>query len=291
MIVYAVYAVLLFIMVVLFLMSIQIVRPVEVRLVERFGMYVKTLNPGLAFIVPFIERVISVNITETMADVEPQIVITKDKLNVEVDALVYYKVSDAQKAAYNIDDYESQLIALAKTTLRAVISKMSLTEANEKRAEINQKIEEALDTELQTYGVDVLRVEIQKIEPPEDVVDAMNSVVKAEQTKIAATQLALAAQEKADGEKMAAVKTAEGKAKAVELAASAEGNAKVLIATGEAKAIELVNGAITKSFKQEAKDFKALEVAEKTMGQNMKIIVPQGSSMVNVLGDLAGISK
>src|SRR3990167_748125 len=137
MIVYAVYAVLLFIMVVLFLMSIQIVRPVEVRLVERFGMYVKTLNPGFAFIVPFIERVISVNITETMADVEPQIVITKDKLNVEVDALVYYKVSDAQKAAYNIDDYESQLIALAKTTLRAVISKMSLTEANEKRAEIN----------------------------------------------------------------------------------------------------------------------------------------------------------
>src|SRR3990167_30643 len=158
MIAYAVYGVVLFVLAVLFIASVQVVRPVEARLVERFGKYLRTLEPGLAFVIPLIDKVISVNITETMADVDPQTVITKDKLNVEVDALVYYKVSDAKSAAYNIDDYESQLIALAKTTLRSVIGQMSLTDANEKRADINTKIEDILDKELKAYGVDVLRV-------------------------------------------------------------------------------------------------------------------------------------
>ena len=111
---------------------------------------------------------IKVNITELMVDVEPQTVITRDKLNAIVDAVVYYKIMDVKKSVYNVDDHRAQLTSLARTTLRAVIGKMTLTEANENRDDINMKVEKVLDKETDSYGVEVLRVEIQKIEPPED---------------------------------------------------------------------------------------------------------------------------
>ena len=136
------------IIVVVFLMiGIRFVRPVDSVLVERFGKFVKKLNPGFNFIIPIIESAIYVNMTENMVDVPPQTVITRDKLNVEVDAVVYYRVADANKAIYNIKDYKGQLISLARTTLRALLGKMTLSEANENRKEINA----ALETMLSTY--------------------------------------------------------------------------------------------------------------------------------------------
>src|SRR3990167_9961213 len=144
---------------IVFIAGINIVRPTEVRLVERLGKYLRTLAQGFNFTIPIIDRVVGVNITEQMVDVAPQTVITKDKLNVIVDAVVYYKVRDPQKAIYNINNHEEQLISLARTTLRAVVGQMTLTQANEDRNAINNKLEEILDKETATYGVDVLRVE------------------------------------------------------------------------------------------------------------------------------------
>ena len=166
---------------------------------------------------------------------------TKDKLNAIVDAVVYYKIHDPVKATYNVDDHRIQLVSLARTTLRAVIGKMTLTEANENRDEINKQIEEILDKETNSYGVEVLRVELQKIEPPMDVQDSMNKVVKAEQEKIAAMDLASAAEIKADGERRAEIKKAEGVRQAYILKAQGEAQAKVALANAEAEKIKIEN--------------------------------------------------
>ena len=175
---------------VIFLAGIRIVRPVEKGLIEFLGKYTRTAEQGFTWIVPVFHRMTKINVTEQMVDIEPQTVITRDKLNAVVDAVVYYKIKDVKSSVYNVDDHRAQLTSLARTTLRAVVGKMTLTEANENRDEINQRVEAVLDKETDSYGVEVLRVEIQKIEPPRDVQNAMNMVVKAEQEKIAAQDLA-----------------------------------------------------------------------------------------------------
>jgi regulator of protease activity HflC (stomatin/prohibitin superfamily) len=221
---------------------------------------------------------IKVNITERMVDVQPQTVITRDKLNAIVDAVVYYQIKDVKKAVYNVDDHRSQLTSLARTTLRAVIGKMTLTEANENRDDINTKVEAILDKETDSYGVEVLRVEIQKIQPPKDVQEAMNKVVKAEQEKIAAQDLATALETKADGERRAEIKRAEGIKKA-----------KILKAEGHARSIQLVNEAANKYFKGNAQILKKLETVEKSLRHNSKIVVSSDSELVNVVGNMAGV--
>jgi regulator of protease activity HflC (stomatin/prohibitin superfamily) len=274
---------------ILFVKAVEIVRSTEVGLIERFGEYVRTLNPGLNFLIPFVERVVRVNMTETMVDVEPQTIITKDKLNVKVDGIVYYKVNDARMAIYNVDNFRLQLVALARTTLRAVIGQMTLTTANENRSEINSKIEEILEKETQNYGVDVLRVEIQKIEPPVDVIESMNTVVKAEQEKIANEQLALAQEIKADGERKAAIKQAEGIKQAIILKAEAEKSAILLEAEAKAKAIELVNKAAQEFFKDGAAELRKIEMAERVLQNGTKMVVPTGTNLINLIGELANL--
>lgn len=265
--------------VVLFFSGIKIVRPVEKGVVERLGKVISVRDQGFNWIIPVFDKMIKVNITERMVDVEPQTVITRDKLNAIVDAVVYYKIIDVKKAIYNVDDHESQLVSLARTTLRAVVGKMTLTEANENRDEINLKVESILDKETDSYGVEVLRVEIQKIEPPKDVQEAMNMVVKAEQEKIAALDIASAAETKADGERRASIKKAEGIKQA-----------KILEAQGEAQYIMLVNESAEKYFKGNAQILKKLEVVENSLRDNAKIVLPDGKELVNVIGDLAGVT-
>ncbi len=265
--------------IILFLSGIKIVRPIEKGVVERLGKVISVKDQGFNWIIPIFDKMIKVNITERMVDVEPQTVITRDKLNAIVDAVVYYKIIDVKKAIYNVDDHESQLVSLARTTLRAVVGKMTLTEANENRDEINLKVETILDKETDSYGVEVLRVEIQKIEPPRDVQDAMNMVVKAEQEKIAALDIASAAETKADGERRASIKKAEGIKQA-----------KILEAQGEAQYIMLVNEAAEKYFKGNAQILKKLEVVENSLKENAKIVLPDGKELVNVIGDLAGVT-
>ena len=218
-----------------------------------------------------------INITERRVDIDPQSIITKDKLNAVVDGVVYYRVEDAQKAIYNVNSFATSVPSLAKTTLRAVIGKMTLTEANENRDQINLEVEKILSKEVSKWGIDVVRVELQRIEPPDDVQDAMNQVVKAENEKIAALDLATAIETKADGERRAEIKKAEGIAAAIRLKADADGDA-----------IKTVNVAAEEFFVGNAQILKKLETVEAALKNNTKIIVPSDIDLVNVISDLAG---
>ena len=266
------------------------IRPFERGLVERFGKYIKIFDQGLHWAIPLFYKVYKINITEQMVDVEPQMVITQDKLNAVVDAVVYYKIKDVKKSLYNVDDHKSQLTSLARTTLRSVIGKMTLTEANENRDDINQKVEHVLDKETDSYGVEVLRVEIQKIEPPEDVQIAMNKVVKAEQEKIAARDLANATETQADGERRAEIKRAEGFKQGAILKAEGEAQAIVKVADAKAEQIKLVNTALTKYFKNEAQVYRKIDAAEKALKEGTKFVLDSKSNIVNVMSEAAGVT-
>ena len=273
----------------IFIIGIRIVRPTERALIERLGKYKATVDAGFNWIIPVVDRLIKVNITEQMIDVPSQTVITKDKLNADVDAIVYYQVKDVKASIYNVDNHAHQLSSLARTTLRAVIGKMTLTEANENRDEINGSVEKVLIKETTSYGVEVLRVEIQTIDPPQDVQNSMNEVVKAEQVKIASKDLANAKEIEADGFKRAAVKKAEGMKQAAILEAQGEANAIIAVAEAKAKQIETVNKSINAFFKDKAVVYKQLETAENSLKNNSKIIVDSKSDLVNVISESVGV--
>jgi regulator of protease activity HflC (stomatin/prohibitin superfamily) len=265
------------------------VRPIERGIIERFGKYQRTKEAGLTWIIPMIDRMYKVNITEQMVDVLPQQVITKDKLNAEVDAVVYYLIKDVKASIYNVDNHRAQLTSLARTTLRAVIGNMTLTDANEKRSDINSRVETVLDKETNSYGVEVLRVEIQKIEPPEDVQDAMNKVVKAEQEKIAARDMATATETRADGDKRAEIKKAEGIKRGLVLSAEGEAEAIKAVADANATKIKVVNEAAQKYFVGNAQILKKIEAVEISLKDNAKIIVDT-SKVQTIVTEAAGIT-
>ena len=261
----------------IFASGVKILRPVEVGIIEFLGRYSKTAIAGFNWVIPFLSKMYRINITERRVDIDPQSIITKDKLNAVVDGVVYYRVEEAQKAIYNVNNFATSVPSLAKTTLRAVIGKMTLTEANENRDQINEEVEKILSKEVTKWGIDVVRVELQRIEPPDDVQDAMNQVVKAENEKIAALDLATAIETKADGERRAEIKKAEGIAAAIRLKADADGDA-----------IKTVNVAAEEYFTGNAQLLKRLETVSEALKNNSKIIVPADSDLVNVIGDLAG---
>ena len=261
----------------IFVSGIKIVRPMEVGIIEFLGKFSRSAGAGFNWIFPGLQTMRKVNITERRVDIDPQSIITKDKLNAEVDGVVYYRVIDAKKAIYEVNNFELSVPSLAKTTLRAVIGKMTLTEANENRDTINDEVEKILDIEISKWGINVVRVELQRIEPPPDVQDAMNQVVKAENEKIAALDLATAIETKADGERRAEIKKAEGIAAAIRLKADADGDA-----------IKTVNEAAERYFVGNAQLLKRLETVSEALRNNTKIIVPADSDLVNVIGELAG---
>ena len=257
--------------------SIKIVRPVEKGVVEFLGKYSRTAEAGLNIIVPLLHKMYKINVTEQRVDIEPQSIITKDKLNAEVDGVVYFKVVDPQKSIYNVNDFRTAVPSLAKTTLRAVIGKMTLTESNENRDKINTDVEVILDKQTDPWGITVIRVELQRIEPPQDVQAAMNNVVKAENEKIAAKDIATALETKADGARRAEIKRAEGQAAAIKLKAGAE-----------AEAIKIVNEAADKYFIGNAQLLKRLETVAEALKDNAKVVLPANTDLVNVIGELAG---
>ncbi len=279
--------ILIIVLVIYFLLGIRIVRPIGRLIVETLGKYQRTNTAGFTWIFPIIQRTIRVNITEQMSDVEPQQVITKDNLNAIVDAVVYFKVNDVKSATYNVDDHEDQLVSLTRTTLRAVIGGMTFAIANEKRKDINTAVEAILKVETKTYGVDVLRVELQRIEAPKDVQDAMNEVVKAEREKIAAKDKANAVEIQADGNKRAAIKEAEGSQEAAILEAQGQKQARVLIAEGKAKAFDLIE----KSFKGNAQILKQYEVTQASLQDNTKVVITEKGISPQLIMDAIPITN
>jgi len=266
----------------LFLAGIRIVRPTHRGLIERLGKYNSFANPGFHWIIPVIDRLFRINITEQMVDAQPQEIITNDNLNASVDAQVYFKVKSDEESVkgsiYNVNNFQLQIVNLARTTLRNIIGTLTLKSANSERGKINAELYKTLHNETQTWGIEIVRTELKEIDPPKDVQETMNKVVKAENEKIAAIDSATAAETVADGVKRAKIKEAEGYKQS-----------KILAAEGEAEAIRLVNEAADKYFIGNAQILRKLEALEKSLGNNAKIVVPAGSELVNVIGEMAGI--
>ena len=273
--------------------AIHTVRPTSRGLIERFGKYNRFASPGIIFLIPFIEKLVVVNITENMIDAGLQEIITSDSLNAQVDAQVYFKVrsdEDSVKASqYNVYNYMRQIVALARTTLRNIIGTMTLKDANSERGKINSALYNNLATETKSWGLEIVRTELKEINPPTDVQETMNKVVKASNEKIAAIDFATARETQADGERRAAIKVAEGQRQAAILQAEGQRQAKDLVADGEAQAIKLVNEAADLYFNGNAQTVRQVQAVETSLANNSKIVVPTDSSLVNVIGGLAGI--
>ncbi len=268
--------------VVLFLMGIRIVRPTHRGLIERLGRYQRFANPGFHWIIPVIDRMFQVDITERMIDAEPQEIITNDNLNAKVDAQVYFKVREDEESVkdsqYKVFNYSYQIVNLARTTLRNIIGTLTLRSANSERGKINDALHATLKTETVHWGIEIVRTELKEIDPPRDVQETMNKVVKAENEKIAAIDFATATETVADGERRAQIKKAEGQRQST-----------ILSAEGDAEAIRLVNEAAEKYFVGNAQLLRKLQAMETALEHNAKIVVPAGADLVNVIGEMAGI--
>ena len=260
----------------------RIVRPTHRALVERLGKYRRFAGPGFHWIIPGIDRILRIDITEQMFDAEPQEIITNDNLNARVDAQIYFKVREDEESVkssqYKVNNYSNQIVNLARTTLRNIIGTLTLKSANSERGKINQELHTTLKEEVAHWGLEIVRTELKEIDPPKDVQETMNKVVKAENEKVAAVDYATAAETVADGERRAQIKKAEGIRQS-----------KILAAQGEAQAIQLVNEAAEKYFIGNAQLLRKLEAMEKSLENNAKIVIPAGSDLVAVLGEMAGL--
>ena len=270
------------VVVILFLSGIRIIRPTNRGLVERLGKYRRFAAPGFNWIIPFVDKMYRVNITEGMVNAESQEIITNDNLNARVDAQVYFKVKDDEESVkssiYKVFNYKYQIVNLARTTLRNIIGTMTLKSANSERGKINSELQRTLRDETAHWGIEIVRTELKEIDPPPDVQETMNKVVKAENEKVAAIDFATATETMADGARRAEIKKAEGIKQA-----------NILRAEGEAQAIKLVNEAADHYFIGNAQLLRKLEMVEKSLSQNAKIVIPAGSELVNVIGELAGV--
>ena len=287
--------ILVIVVIVLLVLCLRTVRPTHRVLIERFGKYNRFANPGLVFLIPFVETLVRVNITEQMVSSEKREIITLDSLNAVVDSNVYFKVKSDENsvkfAIYAVNNYREQIIALAKTTLRNIIGTMTLKEANSDRNRINTSLYAHLSKETLSWGIEIVRTELKEIQPPETVQKAMNQVVIAENEKRSAIDFATAKETQADGEKRALIKNAEGAKQSAILKAEGEKEAKILVADGEAEAIRRVSEASNKYFLGNAQILRKLQAVETTMAHGSKIVIPAGQSLVNVIGDLADIKE
>ena len=226
--------------------GIKIVRPYQKGIVEQLGRYKATVGPGLKLIIPVIQSLTRVDMREQVVDVPPQEVITKDNVTVTVDAVIYYEPTDPQRLIYNVANFLMAITKLAQTNLRNVIGDMSLDNALTSRDNVNVTMRQVLDDATDKWGVRVVRVEIQRIDPPLDVMNAMHEQMKAERTRRAVVL-------EADGTREAAVTRAEGDKQAVILGAEAVKQESILEAEGEADAIRAV---------ADAERYRQLTVAE-----------------------------
>ncbi len=270
------------IVVLIFLAGIRIVRPTTRGLIETLGKYTKFAQPGFHWIFPKIQKIYLVNVTEQMFNADPQVIITNDNLNATVDAQVYFRVKfdeeSVKNSIYNVNDYRYQIVNLARTTLRNIIGTMTLKSANSERGKINTDLYKTLKDETSKWGIDIVRTELKEIDPPKDVQETMNKVVKAENEKVAAVDFATAAETTADGIKRAEIKKAEGIRQA-----------KILEAEGEAQAIKLVNEAADKYFIGNAQLLRKLQTTETSLRNNAKIVVPSNTELINVIGEMSGV--
>ena len=273
-------------MIVLGLLSLSVkkVNQYEKGLVERFNAYEKTVEPGLRLITPFVERILRVNMREQVIDVPPQEIITEDNVVVTIDAVIYYQVVDAKRALYEIEDFELAIVKLAQTTLRNIVGEMSLDIALTSREKINVDLRSVLDQATDKWGTKVNRIELQRIDPPQDIQTAMHKQKTAEQERRQLRLLATGRKEAAEQEKQGAILKAQGEKQAAILEAEGEAKAVELVADAQAKAVKVVSEAANAYFKENAQLNKKLDVVRDTFSQQTKLIVPASSDILNVIG-------
>jgi len=267
----------LFIALIALARSARIVSQYEKGLIMRLGRYRASADSGLTFLVPLIEDMIKVDMRERVINVEPQKVITKDNVSVTVDAVIYYRISDPVKATFEVQNFAYAATTLAQTNLRNLIGDKSLDETLTARDIINQNLRNVLDEATNTWGVKVTRVEVQKIDPPADITEAMSRQMKAERDKRANIL-------EAEGVKQAQILQAEGVRQSEILRAEGDAQARITRATAEARAIEMVSNAAESFFKERAEMSRRLDVLNHVLAGQTKFIVPAGSDLVNVLG-------
>ena len=273
----------------------RILRPFEKGLIERFGKYNREATSGLNIVIPGIERLIVVDMREQVIDVPPQEVITKDNVTITVDAVIYYEPTDPKKLVYNVGDFITAATKLAQTNLRNVIGDLELDAALTSRETINTSLKIILDEATDKWGTRVVRVEIQRIDPPQDVQDAMNKVMKAERDRRAAVTEAegekRAAILTAEGERQSQILSAEGEAEALKAVADAQKYEKIAIADGESEAIQKVFDAIHKGDPtNDLIAIKYLESLEKVAnGKATKIFLPADLSAT--LGSIGAVAE
>jgi regulator of protease activity HflC (stomatin/prohibitin superfamily) len=239
---FIIFLVVLIVLLVYVIAGVKVVRPYQKGLIEQLGKYKETVDPGLRLVIPFIQTLRTVDMREQVVDVPPQEVITSDNVVVSVDAVIYYEPTEPQRLVYNVANFMVAVTKLAQTNLRNVVGDMQLDEALTSRDKINLELREILDDATDKWGVRVGRVEIQRIDPPPDVMHSMHEQMKAERTRRAVVT-------QAEGERQAAITRAEGEQKAVVLRAEGDKQQQILRAEGEATAIQRV--AEAERFRQE----------------------------------------
>lgn len=287
--------------------SIKIVNTGYVVVLERLGQYHKILEPGWHFIVPFIDYIRRrISVKQQILDIDPQTVITKDNVNIQIDNVIFYKVINAQEAVYNIENYRSGIAYSTTTNMRNIVGNMTLDEVLSGRDKINMELLRIVDQVTDAYGVKILTVEIKNIIPPKEIQEAMEKQMKAERDKRAIILQAEGTKQsdiaKAEGEKTAKILSAEAEKEANIRRAEglkesqlleAEGKAKAIeeIAKAEAAAIEIVNKAILESGTDERvialKQVEALK--EMAKGPSNKLILP--NETLSSLGSIAAIAE
>ncbi|MGD9403108.1 MAG: SPFH domain-containing protein [bacterium] len=275
--------------------GMKIVKPYEKGLIERLGKYQRTVSSGLSLIIPIVENIKRVDMREQVVDVPPQDVITKDNVSVTVDAVVYYEATDPVKLKYNVANFTIAAVKLAQTNLRNVVGDMALDESLTSREVINTKLRTVLDDATDKWGVRIVRVEIQRIEPPPDVTEAMHRQMKAERDKRAVVLESEghreAAIKVADGQREAAILEATGQAEAIRRVAEANKFKLTTVADGEAEAITKVYDAIHRG--RPTRDLIAIKYLETLRGiadgQATKIFLPYEATAA--LGGVAAISE
>lgn len=259
----------------------------EVGLREFLGKYTDTVGPGIFFLIPGIQSVRKVDIREQVITVPEQQIITKDNVGMAVDGVIYVQITDPYQATYDINNVFMAVVSLAQTNLRSVLGTMTLDETLSNREVINGRLLDSLDRETGKWGIKVLRVEIKRLDPPDDIQNAMSKQMKAEREKRAqileAEGYKSALVTKSEGDKQSAILQAEGKKQAQILSAQGEAEAKVAIAEAEAKRLELESNAAQSFFKGAAVTKEQLKVIEWALGQNTKYILDSDI--------LAGVSK
>ncbi|HOZ81083.1 MAG TPA: SPFH domain-containing protein [Candidatus Woesebacteria bacterium] len=255
------------------LKSFRIVKQYEKGIVVRLGKYSHTVDSGITLLTPFVDSIILVDMREKVMNVQPQKVITKDNVSVIVDAVIYYKVVDPVKAEFEIEDFDYAATTLAQTNLRNLIGDKSLDETLTARDSINTSLRQVLDESTNAWGVKVTKVELQKIDPPQDITDAMSQQMKAER------------------EKRARILEAEGFRQSEILKAEGDAKSRLLRAEAEAKSVEMVAKAAESTFTDRAQKLRQFEVAEKVLGgESTKFVLPSNGELVNVL-NLEGSGK